>query len=166
MYNIDPTVAIRSRQPSMAAPCHVINLETTDNHAEAKNASILTLTLTHAIHKLANLPRSEDLEDEEEEADDEDMVAVDADELESADRAEKKALRRLHRKLRKETEDNMHEIDEKCNSILSSMSRHLPMPDKGEHHIPMYRWEGEIGTVLSIYEQEIKKTIHHAVLWY
>lgn len=48
-------VALAEGQPLQ--PCFVINLETTDNHAEARNASIITLDLINEIHDLLpNIP--------------------------------------------------------------------------------------------------------------
>mmetsp|Transcript_33374 Transcript_33374/g.65615 ORF Transcript_33374/g.65615 Transcript_33374/m.65615 type:complete len:216 (+) Transcript_33374:166-813(+) len=52
------TADLDSRECEESSPCHVINLETTDNHAEASKGAELTKLLMHKLY------RSEDWENE------------------------------------------------------------------------------------------------------
>ncbi len=141
---------IRSRKPaSLLTPCHVINLETPDNHEEAHKASQVTIRLVAAIHDVVNNSSKSSSS--------------------SSTSTSSSAMSDNRNSLREGKHDSSEGgLDDETlalESMLTTMSAHLPYPDSAAHRAPMYRWSEAMPGLLAQFEEELEKPIDHIVLW-
>lgn len=160
---------LRRRKAVLASPCHVINLETTDSHGEARKGSTITLALVEAIHNAANEPQPEVPRAPEGAAGSSLVVegGVDEKEVAAEAAARAQALAAYDRKM-EELAARVRGVEEDAieDAMLAQMARHLPYPAAQAQRLDMRRWEARLPGILAGFEREHSKAIDHCVLWF
>jgi len=148
---------------STPMPCHIINLDTTDNHAEARNAAQTTLQLVDAIHEAGNIAALASETEAEAAAAAAGAAAGTADVLVEAEQEE---LRRQARRAREEEYKKFVEDDAAVEDMLAELSQHLPFPETMPGRLSMHRWDTHLPELIRQFERKLSKPIDHVMLWY